>query len=364
MLRPLIGRRSIHLFVNGSDLPPDAQIITTTIPLPKGPVFARAILYTLFASCAYFLSRRQRLNLKITSEGAFPLCDICYSQYCHKFFLSRHSDSIAGSGLRRIARIVTHRWSQLTEWLAFHSARVIVVPSNGIGRELRTAYPALVSGKIRVIPNPVDARHFARPADFSSRTVLGTLGIPDNAFVLSFCALGHFERKGLRFVLEALAALPDRSAVYLVVVGGSASEVREYQHLADQLQVSATVRFVGLQSDIRPFLWSSHVFVFPSAYEGFALACLQAVAAGLPLITTSINGIEEFILDGVNGWIVERNATSVANAIKRAAETPEQTAELGRTAQEHVWKYTEESFQARWLELLEEQLKAISERVG
>lgn len=312
------------------------------------------MLYTLFATCAYFFSPREKRCIRITTEGAFPLCDICYSQYCHKLFLSDHRDSIAGSGLRRLARIVTHRWNQMTEARAFRSARVIVVPSNGIGRELQSSYPALVGGKIRVIPNPVDTAHFARPDGFDSQTLLRELQIPSGAFVLSFCALGHFERKGLRFIFEALA-LVKRREVYLTIVGGSPSEIQEYRHLGEQMEVSGLLKFVGLREDIRPYLWSSQAFVFPSAYEGFALACLQAAAAGLPLITTSINGVEEFVKDGINGWIVERTASSIADAIAKAAASPKEAEMLGRTAQRDVQQYRQENFQARWLELLHEQ---------
>jgi len=75
----------------------------------------------------------------------------------------------------------------------------------------------------------------------------------------------------------------------------------------------------------------------------------------LPLITIFINGVEEIVEDGVNSWIVERMGRSIADAIRKAAASPETTAALGRTAQQDVQKYTEANFQARWRELLEEQ---------
>ncbi len=353
MLQPLVGEWPIHLFTNCTDLP-DAQLVhKTRIPLPRRPVFARAILYTLFSTFAYLVSNKPKPNLRISSEGAFPFCQISYNQFCHRFFLSRHRDALAGAWLRRAARIVTHSWGAITEKIGFLSANIVVVPSQGIAREIESAYPHLVRGKIRVISNPVDADRFSRPADFRPSGLLEQLSIPPGAFVLSFCALGHFERKGLRFVMEALARLSN-AGVHLIVIGGSPSEVSEHRALSDELQVSASVHFVGLQTDIRPYLWASRAFVFPSVYEGFALACLQAAAAELPLITTSINGIEEFIVDGENGWIVERSSHSVAAAIRQAALNPERTAAMGRAARDRVQMYRQELFQARWLELLKE----------
>jgi len=142
--------------------------------------------------------------------------------------LSRHRNALGGGYARHIARILTHTWGAFTERLAFQRARIIVVPSEGIARELQSAYRGVVRGKIQVIPNPVNAEHFARPGGFEPGGVLRELDIPlRDAFVLSFCTLGHFERKGLRFVFEALALLQTEN-VYLVIIGGSTSEIREY----------------------------------------------------------------------------------------------------------------------------------------
>ncbi len=151
----------------------------------------------------------------------------------------------------------------------------------------------------------------------------------------------------MALILEALAAASD-ATIHLIVVGGTESEIRNFKAIT----TSPWVHFVGLQNDIRPFLWSSDAFVFPSAYEGFPLVCLQAAAAGLPLIATRINGIAEFIEDGVNGWIVERTTRSIQSAIQEAALSPRKTASMGRAARERAQKYRQELFQNRWLELL------------
>lgn len=358
MLQPLAGALPIHLFVNRTDLTASELLRKTTIPLPPGPVFARAILYTLFSACAYALSPASKPSLRITTEGAFPFCDICYSQYCHRIFLSHHRSAIAGGWPRRQARILTHAWLAICETIAFRSAKTIVVPSQGIARELESAYPRLVRGKIRIIHNPVDVNRFSRPVDFQTAALRHQLGIPAGAFVLSFCALGNFERKGLRLVLQALSAFAT-GKVHLIVIGGSASEVSEYRRLAEHLILQESVHFTGFQSDIRPYVWSSQAFVFPSAYEGFALVCLQAAAAGLPLITTSINGVEEFIVDGVNGWIVEPASSSVQSAIEKAVASPERTAAMGLAARERVQIYRQERFQERWRELLAAECAAL-----
>jgi len=330
----LAGDIPLHLFSNRTEIAASERVRTRRIPLPPGPVFLRSGLFTLFASIAYWL-RGPKQSFTVSTEGAFPFCDLCYAHFCHRVFLREHRSAIGGGPLRRTARIVNHAWASLTEGLAFRRARVIVVPSEGLVRELRRAYPALVNGKIRVIPNPVEIQPL--PSGYGS--VGGTLR-------LSFCALGNFERKGLRLILEALARVPDLD-VELTVIGGTPAEISEYS-VADE-----RVRFAGFQEDVRPYLAASDAFVFPSAYEVFPLVCLQAAAAGLPLLVTQLYGVEEFMRDGETGWIVERTAGSVATAIRRAAADREHLRAMGLTARERVMAYNEAEFRKRWRSLIE-----------
>ena len=90
----------------------------------------------------------------------------------------------------------------------------------------------------------------------------------DQDLVGLFVALGQFERKGLPLLMQALATA-GMERVKLIVVGGEADLLARYREQAEKLGIGDRVRFVGMQSDVRPFLWSSDVFVFPSLYETF-----------------------------------------------------------------------------------------------
>jgi glycosyltransferase involved in cell wall biosynthesis len=336
IVEELAGDIPLHLYSNRAEAPESKLVRKTKIPLPPGPVVVRSVLFTLFSSFAYWLTGRQP-SISISTEGTFPFCDLCYAHFCHRVFLREHRDSIGGGTLRRIARILNHTWAAFTERIAFRSARIIVAPSQGLERELMRAYPKLVSGKIRVIPNPVDIAplHDDRSA-------------PDDTLRLSFCALGNFERKGLRLILEALARIPDLD-VHLTVIGGTAGEIRAYERLA----AGERVRFAGFQNDVRPYLLASDAFVFPSAYEVFPLVCLQAAAAGLPLLVTQLYGVEEFMCDGETGWVIERTAESIAAAIVQAASDRTRLRRMGVAARKQVERYSETEFRRRWRELLQ-----------
>ena len=336
IVEELAGDTPLHLFSNRAEAPETQLVRKTKIPLPPGPVVVRSILFSLFSCFAYwFIGRRPAFS--ISTEGTFPFCDLCYAHFCHRVFLREHRDSIGGGTLRRTARILNHAWAAFAERIAFRSARIIVAPSQGLARELMRAYPKLVGGKIRVIPNPVDVP----PLPNGRGSVSGTLR-------LSFCALGNFERKGLRLILDALARIPDVD-VHLTVIGGTPGEIRDYERLAAENRV----RFVGFQSDVRPYLLASDAFVFPSAYEIFPLVCLQAAAAGLPLLVTRLYGVGEFMRDGETGWVVERSAESIAAAIVQAASDRQRLRAMGLEARKQVEQYSETEFRRRWRELLE-----------
>ena len=98
-------------------------------------------------------------------------------------------------------------------------------------------------------------------------------------------ALGQFERKGLPLLMQALATA-GLDPVKLIVVGGEADLLARYREQAEKLDIGDRVKFVGMQSDVRPFLWCSDVFVFPSLYETFSLVTYEAAAAGLPIVVS------------------------------------------------------------------------------
>ncbi len=341
----------LHLFYDRLDLTKGDIRERTHIWLPRGPVILRSVLFTFFAGVAYWFTMGGRRTFRIAAQGVFPFCQISYAHFCHRIFLRDHRADIGGGPLRRVARYMIHIWGSMTEKMAFARAKAIVVPSEGLAYELQMAYPELVAGKITIIPNPVDTARFRKPENFPDESLRLDLGCTAKEFLLCFCALGNFERKGLRYAIEALSEL-GAPRVRLVVVGGSPGEIRDYEKIASNAQVGTRVRFVGMQQDIRPYLWSSDAFLFPSSYEAFPLVCLQAAAAGLPLIASRVYGVDEFMIDGKTGWIVERSAKAIAFAIAQALHNRAQVAEMGQGARKRAEEYGEEAFCERWRALL------------
>lgn len=164
-----------------------------------------------------------------------------------------------------------------------------------------------VRAPIHVIPNGVDVARFRPPEPSERAEARTTLGIPDDRTVALF--IGHeYERKGLPLVIAGLREAP---GVTLVVVGGGPDMIRRARSQAREAGVDDRVVFAGTHADPVPFLWAADVLALPSAYEANALVVLEALACGLPVVATRVGFAPDLVEDGVNGFLVDRDAASV-----------------------------------------------------
>jgi len=146
-------------------------------------------------------------------------------------------------------------------------------------------------------------------------------------------------KKGLRFLLEAIALLEKEAegpVCQVLIVGEGPAEER-LRVMAQQLGIASRVIFAGVRRDIPQLLPLLDVFVLPSLYEGFGIAILEAMAAGRPVVATTVGGIPEFVTHGETGILVEPgDATVLARAINRILANPDQARQMGLRGQSHV----------------------------
>lgn len=160
------------------------------------------------------------------------------------------------------------------------------------------------------------------------------LDIAPDAFVLLF--VGEFQRKGLRYVIEALAGIRDAPQLLLIAAGDRASG--PYIDLARQLGVEDRVRFVGLQPEIKKYYAMSDAYVFPVHYEPFGFTITEAMATGIPVVTSSRAGASEIISDGENGLLITdpQDADEIARHIQRLIGDPTLCSKLGVQGRKQV----------------------------
>ena len=155
--------------------------------------------------------------------------------------------------------------------------------------------------KLQVIYNGVDLEAFhPRLREEKGLALREKTGIAATTPVLLFVGSGY-ERKGLPTLLHALS-LMSRSDARLWVIGRDKDETLRRQ-LAQTLGVDDRVLFLGAQTDVKPFYGAADVFALPTLYDPFPNAALEALACGLPLVTTTTCGAAELITPA-NGSVI------------------------------------------------------------
>ena len=200
--------------------------------------------------------------------------------------------------------------------------------SREIAAELtdRLGWPA---EKVEVVYNAVEIERVAVAAPPGLREQLG--GSATQPLVLTPARLNP--QKGLRVLLEAVAEVPGA----LFLLAGDGPERASLEAEAGRLGVADRVRFLGRREDVPQLLAACDVFALPSLYEGSSLAVLEAMAAGIPIVSSAIGGTDELIEDGRSGLLVPPgDAKALAAALRRSLGDEELRGSLAARARERV----------------------------
>jgi UDP-glucose:(heptosyl)LPS alpha-1,3-glucosyltransferase len=234
--------------------------------------------------------------------------------------------------LRRLAQALSihHRYVLRAEERMFtNPALQCVICISKMGSEEVQRHYQVPEEKIEVIYPGVDVEKFHPTlAEIYRESIRSSLGISKDAYVLVYVGSG-FERKGVNRALQAVAQ--SNINCHFLIVGGD-KRISKYQQLARQLGLAERTHFLGVQKDARPYYAASDVFFMPSVYEPFGNANMEAMALGLPLITTTKSGAAELVRAESAGQVCDAlDCESQAKAIIEFAEPKIRTA-AGRAA--------------------------------
>jgi glycosyltransferase involved in cell wall biosynthesis len=349
MLRHLCQEHEFVVFAVDFENPCPERIKWVRSPVVRRPLVGLFVTFHLMAPLVYawYRLRNPGFDLVQKVESNLLFGEITYTQFCHRVYLRKYWKAAGAKGLRGVLRWLDHALHAMAEPFVFKRVKRIVVPSRGLARELVAQYP-YVRDKVLIISNPVDVHGLVRPADFDRAALRSRFGFQAEDTVLNFIALGHFERKGLPILLEAMKQV-GRADLKLLVVGGDSDLVDIYRCRVQKMGLEKQVAFAGMQRDVAPYLWASDAFAFPSFYETFSLVTFQAAAAGLPLIVPPLHGVEELVEHERNGYVIEPEVASVRRAIERFLQlSAAERAALGERAQQSAQTFDVSVFADRW----------------
>jgi glycosyltransferase involved in cell wall biosynthesis len=191
-------------------------------------------------------------------------------------------------------------------------------------------YPLRGFDPIAVIPNGADLDLFhPRQRERFRSEVRQKHGFRDDDFIILFSG-GDWRRKGLDLLLYAITMLRD-DGVRLLVVGDDRNG-NEIRSMVDKLELASRVTFAGFRKDVHRYYAAGDLFVFPTSYEAFSLATIEAAASGLPVVMTPASGAVDLLGSGDCGAIVSRDPHSIAEQIRVYRRNPELLAKHGANA--------------------------------
>ena len=194
----------------------------------------------------------------------------------------------------------------------------IVVNSRMVQRHFELYY-GISPERVHVIPSAIDARRFAAEDRFKRRyEERQRWGVPADAIVALFVAM-NYRLKGLEPLLRAFAGVQVPS-LYVVVVGNP--DYRRYQRLACRWGIGERVLFLGRRDDPQDCFFAADFLVHPTFYDPCSLVVLEALACGLPVITSRYNGAAELLHPPVEGLVVNdpHDTPALARALQQMCD--------------------------------------------
>lgn len=334
----------VHLFALGDPAAGffrDVQAPFTIVPAPEP---ASTLEERVFASLA---AMQEALA---SQSGRY---DIVHAEDC----ISARAAAAIGSGGRPwvVARTVHHIDDFTTEALVECQRRSVLEPDavlvvSGFWRDLlRTEYGV----EATVVPNGVDADRFARPDGFDADGLRGSVGARGRFL---FLTVGGIEpRKGSMELIAAMAHLKaslDEPPVLAVVGGHSFQDYAAYRAgVFDRaetlgLEVGRDIVLLGtVEDDALPaWYWAADAFAFPSVKEGWGLVVLEALAAGLPVVTTDLPVFREYLSDEEDAVLVPpADPERLGAALQRVACDPDLRRRLAERGPEVACRFTWEA---------------------
>jgi glycosyltransferase involved in cell wall biosynthesis len=211
------------------------------------------------------------------------------------------------------------------------------------------------------INNFVDSDKF-RPPEDTLMVRSDSFDIGADTFVISL--VGHLsEIKGQKILIRALKRLVDEGfKVHALLAGGdndpSLHNERELKTLARQLGAEASITFLGKIGDTRIVYHSSDVLVLPSYREGLPLVVLEAMACGLPIVATAIDGTPDAVENEVSGFLIDTgDVEMLVEKLRHLIQDRSLREHMGRNARERVESFfSKDEFNRKFLELIEGQI--------
>jgi UDP-glucose:(heptosyl)LPS alpha-1,3-glucosyltransferase len=217
--------------------------------------------------------------------------------------------------------------------------RLVIALSKMVADDFKR-FHGIPSEQVRLVYNGVDTGRFSPERRLKYRdAVRRWLGIDDDTLLL-LIVTHNFRLKGVPALMKAVKRIKGgKMPVHLAVVGGKPA--RNHTRAAAYMGIGSDVTFVGSVDDTAPYYAAADIYAHPTLYDSCSLVVLEALASGLPVITSSSNGAAELISEGIEGYVVP-DANDVELLVERIGmlSDPAARRQMGERARELSLKHT------------------------
>lgn len=221
----------------------------------------------------------------------------------------------------RIQKIINHTYYKLG-W----SRPVALSPEV---RDTIAAFYNMERDRISVIYNGVDLSRCIPKEDYTAGETVNILHV------------GRFDvPKNHAGLLRAFRKLRDRGVNCRLHLVGDGDLRPEMEALTGELELTESVVFHGMQSNVYPYLHEADIFVLPSLYEGIPMSVIEAMGTGLPVAATQVGGIPDLLRGGESGLLVPCEEDALADALEQLAKDAALRERLGRNAKQDSLRFS------------------------
>ncbi len=233
-----------------------------------------------------------------------------------------------------------------------HYTKYFVSVSSEVATFMIRELPTIRS-RMHVIPNGIDLSKLNEEKSIECRNrITAELNVESDATLL--LTVGRLVRqKNHSLMLDGLAAIKEHYPKIMLCIVGEGGNLQELKGQAARLGIASNVRFIGHQDNVHPYYEAADVYISTSLVEGMSNTQLEALAHGLPIITTETGGVKELVEEGRNGFMIkEYTSSAVCAAFERfvaADKTALRDASLSRAAQFDI-RNTVTQYEKLWLQ--------------
>ena len=325
----------VHIYANRWDPQSSAHAVFHRVPMLK---IHRALKPLSFAWNCSRLLPRGRHDLAHTQARIFKCDVVTFGVGCHRAFLDASGIDPERSRDKWFHRAVLHIERKM---FTPGNYRRIITNSNKCKRELAEYY-GVPEADVTVIHNGVDQEAFSPGIRAGLRAdARAELGLEADETAVLLVGTG-FENKGVETLIRAAGIINSSkptSRIRILIAGRGKTD--KYRGIAEDVGVGDRLVWAGNVPDVAGYYAAADIFALPTRYDAFSNSTMEALACGLPVVTTRTNGVSEILKDGEDAFIIEPNdPAGLAERLRELAEDSELRERLGSAGRRAIEPYT------------------------